>query len=70
MARLQDATIEVQDRLLALVVDEPLGPRVALTEERQVVLTGVVRSVLTAEDWLAIALAAAAQVQRRVMGVV
>jgi hypothetical protein len=70
MARLQDAPIAVQDQLLALVVDEPLGPRVALTAERQVVLTAVLRSVLTPEDWLAIALAAAAQVQRRVMGVV
>jgi hypothetical protein len=70
MARLQDVPIAVQDRLLALVVDEPLGPRVELTAERQGVVTEVVRSVLTAEDWLAIALAAAAQVQRRVMGVV
>jgi hypothetical protein len=69
MARLQDATTDIQDRLLTLVDGEPLGPRVELTTERRVVVTAVLRSVLTVEDWLAIGLAAAAQVQQRVMDV-
>jgi hypothetical protein len=69
MARLQDATTNIQDQLLSLVVGEPLGPRVELTTERQIVVTAVLREVLTVEDWLAIGLAAAAQVQQRVMDV-
>ncbi len=68
MARLQDATTAIQDRLLGLVVGEPLGPRVELTTERRDVVTAVVREVLRIEDWVAIGMAAA-QVQQ-VMDVV
>jgi hypothetical protein len=68
MARLQDATTEIQDRLLGLVEGEPLGPRVELTTERRDVVTAVVREVLRIEDWVAIGMAAA-QVQQ-VMDVV
>jgi hypothetical protein len=62
MARLQDATTEIQDRLLGLVVGEPLGPRVELTTERRAVVEAVVRQALRIEDWVAIGMAAA-QVQ-------
>jgi hypothetical protein len=59
MARLQNATTAIQDRLLGLVEGEPLGPRVELTTDRREAVATVVREVLRIEDWVAIGMAAA-----------
>ncbi|NJR67469.1 MAG: hypothetical protein HC771_01495 [Synechococcales cyanobacterium CRU_2_2] len=54
-------------RLLALVEGELLGPPPEMTPERLAVLRSVLQGVLTAEDWGAIAQAAAQQVQQQVL---
>lgn len=66
--RLFEPGDEVKIQLLALVKGEKLGPRVELTRERLAVVRAVLQQVLTAEDWKAIAQAAANQVQQQVMG--
>ena len=65
--RLFEPGDDIRARLLALVEGEKLGPKVELTPERLAVIRSVLQKVLTAEDWGAIAQAAAQQVQQQVM---
>ena len=67
MERLTQPSADVQNRLLKLVEEEPLGPRVELTEERLTQLKVIFKETLLSEDWQAIAKAAAAEVQHQVL---
>jgi hypothetical protein len=58
------------DPLLGLMNVTHFGLSLELTPERLAVLRSVLRSVLVAEDWRAIALATAAQVEQQVMAIV
>jgi hypothetical protein len=68
--RLMLPTAEVKEQLLGLMDVTQFGPPLELTPERLAVLRSVLRSVLSAEDWRAIALATAAQVEQQVMAIV
>jgi hypothetical protein len=67
MERLSQPTDEIKARLLGLMDVEHFGPKVELTPERLEVVRAVLKVVLTAADWGAIAQAAADQVQQQVM---
>jgi hypothetical protein len=58
------------DPLLGLMDVTQFGPPLELTPERLAVFRSVLRSVLSAEDWRAIALATAVQVEQQVMAIV
>jgi hypothetical protein len=68
--RLMVPTDEVKVQLLGLMDVTRFGPPLELTTERLGVLKSVLRVVLGAEDWRAIALATAARVERQVMAIV
>jgi hypothetical protein len=68
--RLMLPTAEVKEQLLGLMDVTHFGPPLELTPERLAVLRSVLRVVLIAEDWRAIALATAAQVEQQVMAIV
>ena len=70
MERLTQPSTDIQNRLLKLVEEEPLGPRVELTEERLTQLKVIFKETLLSEDWQAIAKAAAAEVQHQVLDLI
>jgi hypothetical protein len=67
MERLTQPPVHVKEKILRLIEDEPLGPKVELTPERLTTLKTIFQAVFTSEDWREIAKAAADQVHHQVI---
>lgn len=65
--RMMNAAAEVQERVLALIDWNYIGPKTELTSERMTVLKAVFREVMTADDWAQISAAATTQIHQQVM---
>lgn len=65
--RMMNASTGVQEKVLALIDWNHLGPKTELTPQRMAVLKTVFREVMTEADWGEISNAATRQIQQQVM---